>query len=223
MRGIGAIHEFTAVLVTNPNGLKIWMPTTEDFDKIRFHIATTSHGGGRLAQAYMNEGRLSLMPSDTYVPCIKAIYQMTAFDPNRKIYVDKPVGNWIYDEACKCMEKTVGEGRLDLGDGFVVPSSEEQASITTMVMTQGYTLYNAIQKICPNITPPLEAVGCIENSIKSTNWQYYDIYRACRATYIEGQATLPKPNGNGETPKAVNTMLYVIAGLVLLLLLSKKT
>jgi hypothetical protein len=222
-------EEYTAVLVTNPeNGLSLSMPNTEDFDKIRFHIATTSHPGGTLFNAYAVSERFRIIPPEEYTSCIKTIYQMPVYDTNKRIYIDKPVGDWIYDEACKCLSKTE-EGRMDLGDGFVVPTLEEQKNIIAL-MSDGKTFHDAIQAICPKFTPPMGAIYCIEDKIKSTNLRFYDIYRVCRASYVSSTlpATTPSTSpgitlpGTIPIPTKTNYLWYAILGLAVLLIVSKK-
>ena len=214
---------YGAYLVKADNGLSVIMPDTYYFEKIRWYIATVSHIShtklGRLSEAYTKAGREDIMPPQQYIPCIKAIYQMTDFDPARRVYIDKPAGDWIYDEACKCLEKTTGEGRIDLGDGFIVPNSSEQTKINTLVFSSNYSLYSAIQSVCPDITPPLESLACIEKALRGTNWQYYDVYRACRTDYVAAQASIPSTSPPPE--KKNNTILWLVGGIIVFFILSR--
>jgi hypothetical protein len=219
------------------NGVMVFMPGYQMFQDIRFHIATFSgsHGGVRLKEAYDKEGypfyplQSVTEARQSIVPCIKRIYQMSEWDPNkinidgsRGMFVDKTPGEWIYTEACNCVSEAAPQytnDRMNIGDGFVVPGIQEQTDISALVTQKGYTFNQAMTEICPDIIPP--TVSCIENGlVNHPTWQWYDIYSACRTAYLKDQGITPLPNGNGE--KSNNTLIYVLIGVGVLLLLSRK-
>ncbi len=234
-------------VTNNTNGITVFMPGYQMFQDIRFHIATFSgsHGGGTLKQAYDAEGYpfyptivdpkgnpITLESNATIrqsiVPCIKRIYQMAQWDPNKTnidgskgMFVDRTPGEWIYTEACNCVNEATANDRMVLGDGFVVPGIQEQIDISSLISQQGYTFLQALTLICPDIIPP--NVSCIEGGIIShPTWQWYDVYSACRTAYLKDQG-IPLPNGNGgnETTPKDNTLIYVLVGVGVLLLLSR--
>lgn len=221
-----------AVYVRADNATSLFMPTLEDFDAIRLHIPTISHTGGRLSDAYAQEGFVYIIPPVQYTSCIKNIYQMIEFDPTKRIYVDRKVGNWIYDEACKCLSASTIEGRIDIGDGFIVPSPAEQTKISNLVFSSGRSFYNAVKESCPDIVPPVQSLSCIEGLLR-TNWTYYDIYRACRAEYVAAQAMLPattpstSPVSPGGSPapeeKSKKTLLYISGAILIFIFLTTQS
>ena len=237
-------------IINNDNNVTVFMPGFQKFMDIRFHIATDSgsHGGGTLKDAYIKESfpfyptiqdpqgnPITLQANSTLresiVPCIKRIYQMSEWDPNKinvdgskGMFVDRVPGEWIYDEACKCVSESKGnlkDDRMDIGNGFIVPGIQEQANIKALM--QSTTFSQALISICPDIIPPGNTLACIENSIAMyPTWQLYDIYTACMVDYLKqnGSGNGGNGSGNGVLPKS-NTWLYVIAGVGLLLLLSR--
>jgi len=201
-------------------GISFYMPSVQHFEDIRWHIKKGSRFIDAYDTVYRAEYLPQFVPPTEYVPCIKAIYTQIVFDPNLRIWVDRPAGDWIYQEACNCLVGATKEGRIDLGDGFIVPNYDEQTRINSLVFASNYDLYSAIQGICPDITPPLESIACIEQAMRGTNWHYYDIYTACRAVYVAAQASLP---GTSPPPEPKNnTLLYVVGGLIVFLVLSSR-
>lgn len=229
--------------VTNPdNRITVYMPGYQMFQDIRFHIATNSgsHGGGTLQQAYAEEGYpfYPTIPEtesgdvaiirENIIPCIKNIYQMAEYDPVNKVYVDRKPGEWIYDEACRCVTLAEPGGRMNLGDGFVVPNTQEQTDINALMGQSGYTFIQALQKTCPDIIPPVDALGCIATLLKTTSLRWYDIYRSCRADWIVLQSIINPP---GTTPPETippeitplsKNILLIGAGLILLIAFTRK-
>src|SRR4030042_1424072 len=212
------------------NGVMVFMPGYQMFQDIRFHIATFSgsHGGGTLKEAYNAEGypfypmESVISARESIVPCIKRIYQMSELDPVTGKFVDRTPGEWIYTEACNCVSQASPQytnDRMNLGDGFVVPGIQEKTDISALVSQKGYTFNQALNEICNDIIPP--TVSCIEQGfITHPTWRWYDVYSACRTTYLRDQG-LPDGNGDGETPKKDNTLVYVLVGVGVFLLLAR--
>jgi len=218
------LSDHTVVLVTNnDNGLELIMPTWgsghDDFERIRFHVKQGDH----LQVAYSKEPDMwRIYPEEQYVSCIKDIYLARVYNAQRQL-VERPVGDWIYDEACKCLAEETTAGRIDIGDGFIVPSPEEQVRIVDYV-TQGTGLLLALKYVDPALVPPLSAISYIEEGLRTTNWRWADIYRAARADWIASQSvngtTTP---GVSPTPKKNNTLLYVAGGIVIFLILISRS
>jgi len=230
--------------VTNETlGISVYMPNYQKFQDIRFHIKTDSgsHEGVRLSEAYQKENFpwLPVIPSGSYnvpgdirenlIPCIKRIYARSEFDPNhinvdgsKGMFVDKVPGEWIYTDACGCISEAVAyeNDRMNIGDGFIVPSTQEITQIKDL-MNQNISFVVALVTVCADIMPPLTVIPCIEQGIiNNPTWQWYDIYTACRTTYLKN---LPSdPDNTPDTPKS-NTLLYVALGVGILLLLTRKT
>lgn len=182
-------------IINENTGLGVHMPGFQKFMDIRFHITTNSgsHTGGTLQQAYAEEEYPYLPTNANLIPCIKAIYQMSEYDPVLKAYVDRKPGEWIYDEACRCVSKAQPDGRVNIGDGFVIPNTQEQTDINALMGQSAFTFIQAMQKTCPDIIPPVDALACIEKWLKGSSLRWYDIYRSCRADWIVLQTIITPP------------------------------
>lgn len=228
--------------VTNlENGITVYMPGYQMFQDIRFHIATISHDGGTLEQAYLTEGYPfypntawigsgdAAIIDENLVACIKNIYQMTEYDPINKVYIDRKPGEWIYDEACRCVTKAQPYGRIDIGNGFIVPGNQEQIDINALMGQSAFTFLQSLQKTCPDIIPPADALPCIEKFLKTTTLRWYDIYRSCRADWIVLQSVINPPTTSPPAssppvtlPVTSSKNIFLIAGAILLFLAFSK-
>jgi len=216
------LSDHTVVLVTNnDNGLELIMPTWgsghDDFERIRFYVKQGDH----LQVAYSKVPDMwRIYPEEQYVSCIKDIYLARVYNAQRQL-VERPVGDgiWIYEQACNCLTEATPVGRIDIGDGFIVPTLEEQGRLVSY-MTQGIGLLLALKYVDPALVPPLSAISYIEEGLKTTNWRWADIYRAARSDWIASQSvpgTTPPP-----APVKNNTMLWIVGGIVVFLILSSR-
>jgi hypothetical protein len=176
------IHGHPFIKITTDNPLlprHTTMPDIETFADIRFHV----HNGDRLATAYEKEG-LTLDIPDYLVPAIKEIYLMNVPDSS----TDKPVGDWIYEEACKVLQMLQPDNRMIIQAGWTVPNPTEQKSIKAKLAT-GLTLLQSYDSVCPDIIPPPSTHDFITKAINYTSAPFYNILKAA----IVWNQTIPDP------------------------------
>jgi hypothetical protein len=100
--------------------------------------------------------------------------------------------------------------RVFLGDGFTIPGTDELFDLGDAIFTKGWTLSYAYSIIAPDITPPIEAIPCIESkahNMGGLNMSWADIYNVCHDEYVASVASKEKPGGS-------NMLVY---GLVVIL------
>ena len=183
----------------------------------------------RINDAYAKAGFSQIKVPEAIKACVKLhIYQQADADITTHEPIYPVFGDWIYDVLCeKCFANIVtpespGEKptRFQITDNLIVPSATEQACIRSKI-TAGRSLYNAfVECDCTDIYYPSSPLTvCIENSIKGSSADFYNIYSACYN--LHGLIKSPTPTPLPE-PKS-NTLNYVLAGVLLLLLISRKT
>lgn len=197
------------------------MPDKTHWEYIRFRIKQ----GDRLGVAYDKADLPNLLPSNDLIPCIKSVYFITAIDPATRQRVDKPFGDgqWVLEEFCNCLTASMPDQRINLGDGFIVPSPTEQSCIASSMIDGVMSLSQAINYCCPDIIPPIVALDYIEQALRMTNAPYYDIMSAARSAYIAGllnpPTTEPATPPPATPPSLLSSNNLLIAGAVIIALM----
>lgn len=183
----------------------------------------------RINDAYAKAGFSSVKVPEAIKAAVKLhIYQRAEAD----VITHKPIypvyGEWIYDVLCEKVFAGVitpddpgeAKGRYQITDNLIVPSATEQVCIRSK-LTAGRSLLNAFLDCgCSDIYyPPGPLTTCLEESIKGSVADFYQIYSACYNLH-----GLNKPEGViiPPEPKKNNTLLYVVLGVGALLLLTRK-
>jgi hypothetical protein len=167
-----------AYLITDEDTSKqIFIPLKEAFDYIRFRIVNRKN---RLADAYEMAGSAykAIIPPANLIPAVKFLY--TNFEDQFTEIGDRTFrewGPWLFNEACMILKSTDESGRIDLGDGFVVPNPEERGCIYDAIFNQGKTLKRAMFGCCPDIIYPETAYVLIEDQIVNKHYQFFEAVR----------------------------------------------
>jgi len=99
--------------------------------------------------------------------------------------------------------------RVDLGGGIIVPSSDEIYEIEAG-LAYGYSLTQAYFNICNDILPVEPLLSCIEGKVNTKADTWLNIFKSCKGSRVDS-----------AEPKS-NTLIYVVLGVGLLFLLSRK-
>lgn len=216
------LNKYATKIINNDTGRTVHVPEKEQWEYIRFRIKQ----GDRLGVAYDKADVYNLLPSEDLIPCVKSVYYMTAIDPITRARVDKPFddGQWILQAFCDCLTSSMPDQRINLGDGFIVPSPSEQSCIASSLINGVMSIYQAISSCCTDIMPPTIALDYIENALRSTNAPYYDIMSAARSAYVAGLLTPPASTPPPATtpppsPISKNNLLLVGAVVAAILIL----
>ena len=106
-------------------------------------------------------------------------------------------------------------GRTNLGDGFIVPSDEEQACIADKLFNQAMNLPLAMKTCCPDIPLyPAEQLPLIEDSLRKTSYQFYNIIAIARTSYLQAHYPTPRVDlGKGFAIPSSDEIANIEAGL----------
>jgi hypothetical protein len=180
--------------ITNEaNGKSVWMPDKEGFEYIRYRMDPLEGHNNTIADAYafaggnLGNGYEKLIPIGAIVPCIKRIYTNYHVLNQSGIQVFQPFGQWVLDEACKCLQEITDTNRFDLGDGFIVPNENEWQCIINGMFNSGKTLAEAISLCVPDINYPRTIMKFLEDAIMAnTDMGYprYNIIRVAHSAWI---------------------------------------
>jgi hypothetical protein len=175
---IGDTEHYAHKITDVDTGKYVYVPTKEAFNYIRFRIVNR---GDRLADAYEKAGSIykSIIPPANLIPAFKLLYTNFEIINDQGARVFQDYGPWVFEEACMILKGTDEEGRIDLGDGFIVPSPEERVCIYNAFFNQGKTLKRAMFGCCPDIIYPESAYALIEKQItdSSKHYQFFDAVR----------------------------------------------
>ena len=156
------------------SGNYVYIPDQKPFEYIRFLMDPHENNYDRMDAAYEKAehefgGRYTdYLPNDDILPCIKLIYTNFTIPDEHKTRVFQPFGEWVFDEACNCLKQYDSEtGRMNLGDGFIVPSETEWACITQNMFNGGMNFSDALYACAPDISYPSSVLGWIEDMIKN--------------------------------------------------------
>jgi hypothetical protein len=173
-----------AYLITNGSGVSVYMPPNvgdpKAWDYIRFRLEK----GDRIADAYEKAGYKDIVPPDYLKQAIKDIYLYNhtgQLDPISGDPIDKPYGDWVNEQACQVLNMTDNTGRINLGDGFVVPNIAEQDCIRGKILYENVSI--AYYECAPDIIAPLESLPYIEDKLLNTIQAFYEIIKDAHITY----------------------------------------
>ena len=174
-----------ANLIVSENGRYVYMPhNTGDlkpWDYIRYRLGK----GDRIADAYETAGMYpDTVPEPYLKQCIKDIYLYNhtgQLDPISGEPIDKPYGEWVLSQACQCLNMTDDTGRINLGDGFVVPNIQEQNCIRGKILDESLSI--AYYECANDIIPPLESMPEIERKLRNTIQDFYTIIKDAHNNY----------------------------------------
>lgn len=173
---------FAFLLKDEFSGKSVYIPQPEAFEYIRFRI----NKGDRIADAYEQAGEAftRIVPDANLTPCIKLLYTnfKDQFNEERD-RVFRPFGDWVFEEACLCLQTTQINGRIDLGDGFIVPNGEERTCIIDKMFNGAMNLAGALFSCCPDITYPTQQLGFIEDQLRNTSYPFYNVVRNAHTDY----------------------------------------
>lgn len=186
-----------AVQIKNTaTGYYTWIPDPTAFEHIRFRMDPLEGHNQRIADAYANEGEdyKRIIPEPAILPCIKRIYTNYHVLNQSGVQVFQPYGDWVLNEACKCVEQLSSTLRFDLGDGFIVPNETEWQCIINGVFNSGLSFVEAVNLCTPDIQYPRTIIKFLEDAIRAnTDMGYprYNIIRVAHSAWIVSNT--PKP------------------------------
>ena len=185
-------------VITNQNGISVSMPSNSGDPKDWNYIQFRLEKGDRIADAYEKAGCSEIIPPDYLKQSIKDIYLYShtgkliatgQINPTtgKEIFAaeDIPYGDWVNQQACQCLNMTDDTGRINLGDGFVVPNMQEQDCIRGKVFPGSLSenLSLAYYECASDIIPPTESIAYIENMLKTSIQDFYAIIKDAHNTY----------------------------------------
>lgn len=164
------------------SGRYVYIPYREAFEYIRYRMDPLEGHGNRIEDAYeLAGGRYTdYLPEEHMLPCIKLIYTNFQVLNQNGVEVFQPFGNWVFDEACKCLQQQTDTSRMDLGDGFIVPNKTEWACIIDKMFNGGMNFAGAVFTCAPDITYPREIIGYLEDAVKANTEVGYPRYNIIR-------------------------------------------
>ena len=202
-------------VIDEATGKYTWIPRSDIFDYIRFRIVNR---GDRLADAYKNAGEAytRIVPEANILPCMKLLY--TNYEDNfneQRQRIFRPFGEWIFEEACFCLQAVDEKGRINLGDGFIVPTGEERSCVIDKMYNSGMSLSSAMSSCCPDIALyPTEQLKFIEDQIRNTNFPFYSILKNAHTDYMRLHYPTPRVDLGGRIIVPSSDEIYEIeAGL----------
>jgi len=185
-------NTFVWKVTDTDSGRFVYIPKREVFEWIRFRMDPLEGHGNRIADAYNKAedewgGRYAdYLPEEDILSSIKDIYTNFHVLNANGIQVFQPFGTWVLDEACKVLQKTsAGGGRLNLGDGFIVPSKDEWACILDKMFNGGMNFAGAVFTCTPDIIYPRMIIGFLDDAVRANTEVGYPRYNIIANAHSE--------------------------------------
>lgn len=197
IKALNVVNGTYAVQVKNTaTGYYTWIPDPMAFEYIRYRMDPLEGHNNRIEDAYelAGEDYKRIIPESDILPCIKRIYTNYHVLDQDGVQVFQPYGEWVLNEACKCVEQITSTMRFDLGNGFIVPNESEWNCIINGMFNSGKSLAEALSLCTPDINYPRTIMKFLEDAIRANNdmgYPRYNIIRVAHSAWIVSNT--PKP------------------------------